>query len=44
MAQGNATGELYSGDWVDVGTPARLQQVDDLLTKQQGTKKMAGTL
>jgi MurNAc alpha-1-phosphate uridylyltransferase len=44
MAQGNATGELYSGHWVDVGTPARLQQVEDLLTAKQGTKKMAGTL
>jgi MurNAc alpha-1-phosphate uridylyltransferase len=44
MAQGNATGEFYSGHWVDVGTPARLQQVEDLLTAQQGTKKMAGTL
>lgn len=44
MAQGNVTGELYSGHWVDVGTPARLQQVEDLLTAQQGTKKMAGTL
>jgi MurNAc alpha-1-phosphate uridylyltransferase len=44
MAQGNATGELYSGQWVDVGTPARLQQVEDLLTAKQGTKKMAGTL
>jgi MurNAc alpha-1-phosphate uridylyltransferase len=44
MAQGNATGEFFSGQWVDVGTPARLQQVEDLLTAKQGTKKMAGTL
>jgi MurNAc alpha-1-phosphate uridylyltransferase len=44
MAQNNATGELYTGHWVDVGTPARLQQVEDLLTAEQATKKMAGTL
>jgi MurNAc alpha-1-phosphate uridylyltransferase len=44
MAQGYATGEVYSGYWVDVGTPARLQQVEDLLTAKQATKKMAGTL
>ena len=40
MAQGKATGELYSGNWVDVGTPERLQQVENLLL----AKQMTGTL
>ncbi len=47
MAQGRATGELYSGNWVDVGTPERLQQIEDLLiTKEvasQVAKQVAGT-
>ena len=35
MAQGLASGELYTGDWVDVGTPQRLQQVEQLLRAKQ---------
>lgn len=31
MLAGKASGELYRGDWIDVGTPDRLQQVEDLL-------------
>jgi MurNAc alpha-1-phosphate uridylyltransferase len=31
MSNGKASGELYKGDWIDVGTPERLQQVEDLL-------------
>lgn len=44
MAQGLATGELYSGNWVDVGTPQRLQQVEDLLVAQQVAKQATNTL
>jgi MurNAc alpha-1-phosphate uridylyltransferase len=40
MANRSATGELYSGNWVDVGTPERLQQVENLLLEKQ----MTGTL
>ena len=47
MAQGCVTGELYSGNWVDVGTPERLQQVEDLLiAKKMATQveqRVAGT-
>lgn len=31
MANHLASGELYHGNWVDVGTPERLQQVEELL-------------
>lgn len=31
MAMNEVSGELYRGNWVDVGTPERLQQVEDLL-------------
>lgn len=31
MASGQASGELYIGDWIDVGTPERLQQVENLV-------------
>lgn len=31
MANHSVSGELYRGNWVDVGTPERLQQVEDLL-------------
>ena len=31
MSMNEVSGELYSGSWVDVGTPDRLQQVEDLL-------------
>jgi len=30
MAEGLVTGEYFSGDWVDIGTPGRLQQVQRL--------------
>ncbi|MBQ0731587.1 MAG: nucleotidyltransferase family protein [Oleispira antarctica] len=48
MAQGRVSGELYTGSWVDVGTPERLQQVEDLLLVKQvekpATKKITGIL
>ena len=28
MAQGQVTGEYYAGDWWDIGTPERLEQLD----------------
>lgn len=31
MDNGEVTGQLYDGPWIDVGTPQRLQDVDDLL-------------
>jgi MurNAc alpha-1-phosphate uridylyltransferase len=31
MAEGRVTGEYFSGPWVDVGTPERLAQVEQLL-------------
>jgi MurNAc alpha-1-phosphate uridylyltransferase len=34
MADDEASGELYSGAWVDVGTPERLQQVEAMLLKE----------
>ena len=38
MSSGQASGELYVGDWIDVGTPERLQQVENLVKrKQQGS-------
>jgi MurNAc alpha-1-phosphate uridylyltransferase len=48
MAENKATGELYTGNWVDVGTPERLRQLEVLLMAKKLTKqvekKMAGTL
>lgn len=44
MAQGNASGELYSGNWIDVGTPERLQQVENLLVVKQQGKQVTGAL
>ena len=35
MAEGQVTGEQYRGRWFDIGTPARLQQLDALLTGQR---------
>ncbi|HEX4917040.1 MAG TPA: nucleotidyltransferase family protein [Limnobacter sp.] len=35
MAQGKVSGELHAGFWMDVGTPQRLQELDDRLTQQQ---------
>ena len=47
MAKGCVTGELYSGNWVDVGTPERLQQVETLLNAKkiatQVEQRVAGT-
>jgi MurNAc alpha-1-phosphate uridylyltransferase len=34
MADDKASGELFTGHWVDVGTPERLQQVEDLITER----------
>jgi MurNAc alpha-1-phosphate uridylyltransferase len=48
MAENKVTGEFYRGNWVDVGTPERLRQVEVLLMAKKLTKqvetKMAGTL
>ncbi|MFT7410264.1 MAG: MurNAc alpha-1-phosphate uridylyltransferase [Oleispira sp.] len=38
MAENKATGELYRGNWVDVGTPERLRQVEVLLMAKKLTK------
>lgn len=32
MSNDQASGEFYSGDWIDVGTPERLQQVENLVS------------
>ena len=37
MAQHKVSGELYSGRWVDVGTPQRLQQLDKALRQPHNT-------
>jgi MurNAc alpha-1-phosphate uridylyltransferase len=34
MAQGRVGGEHHRGEWLDVGTPARLEQLDERLRKQ----------
>jgi MurNAc alpha-1-phosphate uridylyltransferase len=33
MGQGQVTGELYAGTWMDIGTPARLAELDAQLTQ-----------
>ena len=33
MDRGRVSGELYTGPWVDVGTPQRLQQVTEILSE-----------
>lgn len=33
MDQGKITGELFSGDWVDVGTPERLAELDQRIER-----------
>lgn len=38
MRAGRVRGALYTGRWVDVGTPQRLAQLDEDLRKQQETK------
>ncbi|MCP4598493.1 N-acetylmuramate alpha-1-phosphate uridylyltransferase MurU [Neptuniibacter sp.] len=35
IERGEVTGELYSGYWVDVGTPQRLQEIDNLVREQK---------
>lgn len=35
MKKGNVSGEFYSGDWRDIGTPERLKQLDKELLMQQ---------
>jgi N-acetyl-alpha-D-muramate 1-phosphate uridylyltransferase len=30
MDQGQVTGEVYTGDWTDVGTPQRLAQLNGI--------------
>lgn len=35
MASNQVSGELYCGDWVDVGTPERLLQVENLVKRKQ---------
>lgn len=35
MTNDQASGELYSGDWIDVGTPERLQQVENLVSSRK---------
>ena len=37
IAQGKVSGEHYSGHWVDVGTPQRLQQLDKALRATHNT-------
>jgi len=37
IALGKVSGELYSGHWVDVGTPQRLQQLDNALRATHNT-------
>lgn len=36
MARGEVSGEHFRGDWVDVGTPARLAELDERLKKKGG--------
>lgn len=37
MTQNQVTGELFSGQWVDVGTPERLRQLDQTVKKAHAT-------
>lgn len=34
MSAGKATGEYYTGNWMDIGTPERLQKLDTALKQQ----------
>ncbi len=34
MAQGRVSGELFTGQWFDIGTPERLQQLDETLRNE----------
>lgn len=40
MVNNEASGELYDGSWVDVGTPERLQQVEELVIAKQVTESI----
>lgn len=40
MAQGRVTGELYSGLWLDIGTPTRLNDLNEYLNKIVDTKEI----
>lgn len=40
MAEQRITGELYSGVWLDVGTPARLEQAQVLWAELSGCQKL----
>jgi len=35
IAAGNVSGELFAGFWADVGTPERLQEINELVLKDQ---------
>ena len=37
MAEGTVSGEYFAGQWFDIGTPERLQELDMLLREQQGS-------
>ena len=43
MANNQVSGELYVGDWIDVGTPERLQQVESLVISNQVINEQAKT-
>ena len=34
MAQGSVSGEHFCGQWMDIGTPERLRELDQRLTKR----------
>ena len=34
MARGKVSGEVYEGDWMDIGTPERLQQLNDIVKRR----------
>lgn len=34
MQENTVTGEYFSGEWIDVGTPERLQQLDNQLKRR----------
>ena len=38
IAQGRVSGEHYTGRWVDVGTPQRLEELDNALRAMQNAK------
>lgn len=40
MAQQKISGQHFIGDWIDVGTPERLQQVELLINRQQQVEQL----